>query len=181
MVVENRTELSGDEVNEILTKTAKRGILQKFIPASIIFILGLVILILGLVSNKALVALGAIFTALGLVYYLYNVINIRRANKLVLKKNEEEIRNGVTYNYKFKEQSFSLVALSAFKRGRQEYKYNQLKKVIERENYYELYLVQNEIIYVFKNGFQNERMEGFFLKNLKINKIKIKNLEKAND
>lgn len=181
MVVENRTELNGDYVYGILLKSSRKAIAKKFIPAAIIFIAGLVILIIALVSKANFyIAMGAIFSALGLVYFGYNLINMKRVKKYIEKNNEEEIEKGIIYNYKFKEHSFSLIAITGTKKGRKEYKYDQLKKVIERIDYYELSFKDNELVYVLKSGFLNKKMEEFFIKNLSINKIKIKKLEDKN-
>ena len=45
-------------------------------------------------------------------------------------------------------------------------------------NYYELRLENYEILYVYKTGFENKKMIEFFIKNLSINKKKIKNKTK---
>ena len=48
-------------------------------------------------------------------------------------------------------------------------------KVYEYDDLYELVFDGYEVLYVLKNGFENERMIEFFIKNLTINKKKIKN------
>ena len=45
----------------------------------------------------------------------------------------------------------------------------------EYDDLYELVFDGYEVLYVLKNGFENERMIEFFIKNLTINKKKIKN------
>ena len=90
------------------------------------------------------------------------------------KQNQEACDAGMIYEYTFKEQSFQVKVISDTKTTKIPYKYDSVKKVLAYENRYEIRLPDNQILFIYKSGFENAKMEEFFLKNLQKNKKKVR-------
>ena len=178
MIVNNTTTITKDEAIALLVYETKRTHYRKFVLLSVLFVCGLVILINGLISSvSAYITMGSLFLAICLVYSLMIFVNIKKTTKQVIKNNEEICNNGVTYNYKFKEQSIHVTCLSNNKINKVEYKYDFVKKVTEYKDRYKINLKDHMILFVNKDGFDN-KLEEFFIKNLEKNKKKIKYIKK---
>ncbi len=176
MVVHNKTNLDKEEMLSSLIKTTKKGQLGKFIISTIIFLCAILLIIYGHMAKESnYLMVGYMFLAFSMVYYGIGLFTILRIPKKVLKQNKEAYEQGVIYDYTFKEQSFQVNVISLGKKTKLPYKYNDIKKILEYENRYEFRLSENLVLFIYKNGFDNPKMEEFFLKNLQKNKKKIKN------
>lgn len=176
MVAQNQTTLNPDKAYNILLTTTRKIINKRYIHGGVIALAGLMIILIAAFqdSNKALyMSFGSVFVAIALVYCIYNFTTYVKAKTNVLKSNKEICENGITYNYKFKEQSIQILCMEGQKRSRLEYKYESLKKAIELDEYYELKFKGYEVLYVFKSGFNTPKDEEFFRINLGKNKKKI--------
>ena len=176
MVAQNQTTLNPDKAYNILLTTTRKNINKRYIHGGVIALAGLMIILIAAFqdSNKALyMSFGSVFVAIALVYCIYNFTTYVKAKTNVLKSNKEICENGITYNYKFKEQSIQILCMEGQKRSRLEYKYESLKKAIELDEYYELKFKGYEVLYVFKSGFNTPKDEEFFRINLGKNKKKI--------
>ena len=89
------------------------------------------------------------------------------------RTNKDIIEYGVTYNYKFREQSIELNVNVNGKKSKGSYQYSEFKKIEEYDDRYILRLKDGDLVYVLKSGFENERMIQFFVKNVSLNKLKI--------
>lgn len=175
MVVYNKTVLDKDEVFTSLVRITRRSQLGKFILSTVILVCGLLILLLGYLRDDAsTVTFGYVFFAFSLVYYCLAGIAVLRAPKKVYKQNQEVCDSGMTYEYTFKEQSFQVKVISEGKTTKLPYKYDSVKKVLAHNQFYEIRLPENQVLFVHKSGFESPKMEEFFLKNLQKNKKKIK-------
>lgn len=176
MIVSNTSYIDADLAYKTLYKTSKKSLANKFLFAILMLILGIPLIIMGLTLNQSLYTMvGSMFSAFGVAYIIVNVINLIKLPKKIKKSNEEVCQNGITYLYKFKEQSIHIECKSNNKTSKADYSYNNLKKVNEYEDLYEFVFSSNEVMYILKSGFENKKMIDFFIKNLTLNKKKIKN------
>ena len=175
MVVQNKTSLSGDEAKKILIRSASKSFDSKYIFASVVLVFGIAILIFGIVRQETpLLIFSAIFAFIAVGYIFLIFVGKRKGPKEVIKNNEDICTNGVTYQYRFHENSLK-VDVSTFggKSKRIEYEYEEIKTITEYEDGYELQF-ENVMLYVSKDGFESERMIDFFFKNIKLHKKKLK-------
>ena len=175
MIVQNKTSLSGEEAKKILIRSATKTFDSKYIFAAIVLIFGIAILIFGIVREETpLLIFSAIFAAIAVGYIVLIFVGKRKGPKEVIKNNEDICTNGVTYQYKFHENSLK-VEVSTFggKAKRIEYEYEEIKFITEYDDGYELQF-ENVMLYVSKDGFENERMIEFFFKNMRLHKKKLK-------
>lgn len=176
MIVNNTTFVDKEKAFQTLVRTGKKNIYTKYIFAFIMLIIGVILLVFGIILNESLYSTcGSLFAAFGVAYIIVNIINIIKLPKKIIANNKEICENGITYNYKFKEQSIYVECKTLNRTAKATYNYKDLKKVYEYDDLYELVFDGYEVLYVLKNGFENERMIEFFIKNLTINKKKIKN------
>lgn len=176
MIVYNKTELTKDEAFESLVKETRSSYMYRFILGIIVTLCGIGLLFFGYLNKQNdYIVVGYLFLVFGLLYFLMSIYAILKAPKKVYLKNKEICDNGITYNYTFKEQSFEVLVISNDKKNKLPYKYYDIKKIKEYEDKYQFNLKSRLILYVKKSGFENQKMEEFFKKNVAINKIKIKN------
>jgi hypothetical protein len=176
MVAQNQTTLNPDKAYNILLTTTRKNINKRYIHGGVIALAGLMIILIAAFqdSNKALyMSFGSVFVAIAIIYSIYNLVSYVKAKKNVLVTNKNICENGITYNYKFKEQSIQILCFEGTKRAKLDYKYDSLKKAYEYNDYYELKFKGYEVLYVFKSGFNNPKDEEFFRINLSKNKKKI--------
>lgn len=176
MVVYNKTVIDKEEVLSSLVKITRMGQLSRFILSTIILLCGLPLAIYGHISSDSnYTMVGYVFLAFAVVYYGMSIFTVVQAPKKVYKQNKDICDYGMTYNYVFKEQSFQVQLSSMGKNKKLPYKYSDVKRIYEYEDKYEFRLVENQVLFVYKIGFENERYEDFFRKNLLKNKKKIRN------
>ena len=176
MVAENKTILNPDNAYNILLSTTRKNINKRYIHAGIIALAGIMIIAIALANEKSralYLSFGAVFVAIAIAYSIYNFTCFIKAKRKVFETNKEICENGVTYNYKFKEQSIQIFCFDGQKKSKLEYKYDNLKKVYEFEEYYELRFKGYEVLYVFKSGFNDPKHEEFFRINIGKNKKSI--------
>lgn len=160
---------------ESLYKSGKTINNKKYIYALIITLIGLGVVIYGVTSqNVQWTTTGGIFGAFGIGLAIYNMILIMRLPKEIKKNNKDILEYGVTYTYRFREQGVDLTIICNGKKSKGSYDYAEFKKVYEYEDRYIMKLKDGEVVYVLKNGFQNDRMIDFYKKNVTLNrKLKI--------
>ena len=174
MVVENVSKISGEMAFESLYNAAKTQNNKKYYYCLFIVLVGVAGLLFGLLGNQPMfLTTGGIFITFGIGMAIYNSFIIFKLPKSIKKNNEDIIEHGVTYNYKFREQSIELLINVNGKKSKGSYKYDEFKKIEEYEDRYILRLKDGDLVYVLKNGFENERMIEFFVKNVSLNKLKI--------
>lgn len=179
MIVENTTVLTGDEAHKMMVKSSKPIELYRIILLALITSCGLFMAINGAITkDNTYATFGSIFVALAIVYIISIFISKKRLPKTVYEKNKEVCDLGIKYTYKFKEQSIMLKCETPIKSFKIEYKYSEIKKVLEFDDGYQLNLSTDQILYVKKDGFESPRMIEYFIKNLSINKKKIINKRK---
>ena len=175
MIVHNETSLTGEEAVTLLTNSLIRDTKRRYIFLALILILGVFILVFSIVSKqKEFITLGAVVTALGIGFIVYSFIDLKKSRKRIIKNNPEISELGVSYIYKFKENSVQINAKIGSKNKKADYSYQFLKSITEFDDIYELVFNENNTVYVSKSGFENERMEEFFRKNITTTKKKIK-------
>lgn len=175
MIVENTTILSGKEAQNMMIRSSKTIDLYKIILIILIIGCGIYLLISGIIAqDTGYTSLGGFFVAIALVYILSIVISNKKLPKKIYDKNTEICDLGIKYIYKFKEQSVMLKGETVNKSFKVEYKYDEIKKILEYEDGYELKLSTDQILFVKKDGFSSPRMIEYFVKNLTLNKKKIK-------
>jgi len=181
MVVNNTTHLSGDTIHDVLIKSSKKNIFSRSIYIFVVGLCGILILIIGLfMKNTSFELMGGLFTAFSLMYLLFNLYNYKKSKKKIMSENKELIEHGIDYTFVFKEQSIKIEAIEPNKRVKKEYKYDDIKKIFEFEEYFEMIFFDTLIAYVSKEGFENDKMIEFFKKNISINKKKIVSKIKVN-
>lgn len=178
MVVKNKTILTKEEVITEVTSTAKRDYTSRYILSLVCVVFGVLLLILGLSNTDSSTNTFAyIFLAIGIAYIVLTLIQSARLPKKIRKEHEND--EGITFEFLFKEQSANITILENGKRKKIEYPYIEFKRIIEREDSYQ-FRVDQCIIVAKKSGFENKRMEDFFVSNVKKNKkAKIKLLKKS--
>ena len=175
MIVKNKTELDKDEVLYILKKSAKKEYYKRYIYLALVFALGIAVLIIGLVSKQTnFIIMGAAITAIGIGFFVYSMIDLNRLDKRIKANNPDVLESGATYNYLFKENSVQIIASIGNKNKKTSFEYSYLKSIREYEAYYELTFNLNDTLFVFKDGFEDKKMEEFFRKNITTTKKKIK-------
>lgn len=175
MIVNNRTEISGEEATRLLVNASKNDYYKKFYFSIFLVLAGIPIMVYGLISSDYLyVTFGAVFIALSIVFTIFNVLSLRKIPKMVKEKNSNVCEHGVIYDYRFKEHSVMISASSNDKTTKYEYGYTALKKINEYPDKYELRFQGNVTIFVDKNDFKDKKMEEFFRHNISTSKKKIK-------
>lgn len=178
MVVNNKTKLNGEEAHKLLISSTNKELPKKIFFMAAVLVLGIAIVVIShMISNTKYLILGYVFCAVAVAYFIYVIIQLLRTPKLVYKKNQEVCDNGIEYSYVFKEQSFNVVTKLPNKNIKKDYKYDNIKKIYELNESFEFYLDDQTVFYVSKSGFDNERMIEYFIKNITMNKKKIKNLQ----
>jgi len=175
MIVHNETALTGEEATNLLVNSFIKEYKKRYIFLALILLMGIAILVTSLVTKQSeFITLGAIVTALGVGFFIYSIIDLKKTKKRVLKNNPEICEHGVKYSFNFKENSVQIHAVIGGKNKKSEYSYQYLKSISENEISYELIFNQNDAIYVLKSGFEDKKMEEFFRKNITTTKKKIK-------
>ena len=174
MIATNNTNFTSDEAFKIIYKSVSKEALKRLLLPLIIFLCSIPILVIGFILNQpSSVALGFVFLGISLIYLIYSLIKYKKLPG-VIKKNTEEICNyGARYTYKFKEQSVDVMVNITGKAKTVNMKYQNLKRIIEFKDYYELMFGEEDSIFVLKSGFENEKMEEVFRHNITLNKRKI--------
>lgn len=181
MIATNKTVIDKEKSFKDLVNRTRKQHLYKSILIPLIFIGGIIILVNGLKNyDEDSIATGIAGLIIGLIYVIYNLITFLRIPKKVYKQNKIVCDYGMTYEYKFKEHSIMVSCIQFDKTNKLEYKYDSIKKVVEFDDRYEIVLKENFILFIYKNGFDKD-MEQFFIKNLSINKKKIKDKTKKKD
>ena len=118
--------------------------------------------------------MGAVISAIGVAFVIYVIVDLKMMRKRVEKNNPEIIKTGILYNFTFKENSVSIEAKIGEKNKNLKYSYMYLKGIYEYNDGYEIIFNESDSIYVLKSGFESEKMEEFFRKNITTTKKKIK-------
>ena len=175
MVVYNKTSITSEEAEKILVKSTKIDYSKKFLFALFLIAAGVPIMVLGFANNNTIyITFGAIFIAFAIVLTGFNLVQFTKIPKVVREKNQEACEYGVNYDFRFKEHSVYLIVSANDRKNKYEYTYDQLKRIYEYEDKYEIKFVNNVTLYVDKAGFENKKMEEFFRKNIQTSKKKIK-------
>ena len=181
MIATNKTVIDKEKSFKDLVNRTRKQHLYKSGLIPLIFIGSIIILISGFESSdEDSIAVGIAALIIGLIYVIYNLITFLRIPKKVYKQNKIVCDYGMTYEYKFKEHSIIVTCIQFDKTNKLEYKYDSVKKILEYDDRYEIVLKENYILFIYKNGFDKD-MEQFFIKNLSINKKKIKDKTKKKD
>lgn len=176
MVVYNKTILDKDEVFDSLVAQTRKSQIKKFILTGIIIACAIFLLIYGYSQEDSnYISVGFIFLFFALFYLIMSIVSFVKAPKSVQAQNEAILSDSMTYDYTFKEQSFQVNITAGGKITKIPYKYENIKRVYEYDSRYEIKLIDNLILFVYKNGFTQEKALEFFIKNLSINKKKIIN------
>lgn len=175
MVAENTSKIEAEKAKEALITLNRKDVLSRCPLALVAFVGGLIATIIGIVSKDTnTMMFGSIFLAIGLAYLIFLFIEYLRSPKTAVKANEIICKEGVTYIYKFKEQSIQVNLRTSVKNTKFDYDYKSVKKVVEYPDMYQVKLKENQILFVLKAGFANKEMENFFLRNaVTINKKKL--------
>ncbi len=175
MVVYNETTLSGEDVTNLLVESVARDYKKRYLFIALIFIIGIAVLIYSIISKQnEFIVMGAVVSALAIAFFIYSIIDIKKSRKRVMKNNPEICELGAKYTFRFKENSVQIQAQIGTKNKKIEYSYQYLKSIKEDDQKYELVFNETDTIYVFKSGFENQKMEEFFRKNITTTKKKIK-------
>ena len=175
MVVNNNTDITKEEAYSLLIDSTSNEYKKKFIFNAFVAIVGTPLLIVGLVNkNTMYIVFGAIFLAFALVLGGFNVVSMFKIPKTVKEQNADVCEYGISYSYRFKEHSVILIAKTNGKTTKYEYNYSLLKRIYEYDDKYQLRFQDNLTLYVYKSGFENQKMEVFFRKNISTSKKKIK-------
>lgn len=175
MVVYNKTSITSEEAKRVLIKSSKIEYSKKYVFSIVLILIGIPVMIYGFYQNNTIYwVFGSIFIAFAIVLIAFNTYQMFKIPKVVYEKNAEVCEHGVAYDYRFKEHSVYLIAKSNDRTTKFEYNYNHLRKIYEYNDRYELKFQDNVSLYVSKSGFENEKMEEFFRKNVTTSKKKIK-------
>jgi len=183
MISKNVTILNKELVLANLVKATRKNTIPKFALAFIILVLGIVVMVTGITTNNTLYTiLGAFFVACSIFYFVLAIITFIRAPKDLLKSNPELLEGDISFNYLFKEGSIEVTSLSKNNKKKiNKYPYDQLKKIFEYKDRYEILLKESQILFVLKDGFKEEKSEEIFKYNLEKNKKQIKSKIKEMD
>ena len=173
MVVHNISNITGEQAFHSMLQSGKRNILKNYIYFAIAFAIGAPLTIIGFVRRDSqFITMGAIFILFTLAVGVYNIIMLSRLPKDVQNKNPEVIRDGVTYDFTFKEKSVDIIIINSGKKKKINYSYFDFKKIYEYDDLFEIRLQSKEVLLCLKDGFENdkEKMMDFFIKNVSTNK-----------
>lgn len=175
MIVKNTTILSAEKATEILIRNTVKDYKKKYLYLGVILLIGISTLIIGLAFQETnAITMGAIFLAVGVGFFIYTIIELKRVKPRVIKNNPEVTTTGISFNYTFRENSVTISAKIGDKTKNIKYTYQELKAIKEYSDGYEVVFNQSESIYVLKEGFESPKMEEFFRKNITTTKKKIK-------
>ena len=178
MVINNKTVLSGDEATLMLSQSAAKEFKSRYLFIILVLACGVFTLIIGMISYSSLFTVfGASIAALAIAYFIFTLIQVKKLPKKVILNNKEICENGVSYDYNFKEHSVTLFATipnTNSKPKRSDIKYETLNKIYEFKDLYELRFSEGKILYVYKSGFESDKYEEIFRKNIQTKKLKIK-------
>ena len=174
MIAINNTNFTSDEAYNIIYKSVSKEALKRLILPLVIFLCSIPIIIIGAVFNQtSSIALGCLFLAVSVLYLIYSLIKYKKLPNVIKNNNEDICNYGARYTYKFKEQSVDVSVNITGKSKTVNMKYQNLKRIIEFKDYYELMFGEEDSIFVLKSGFENEKMEEVFRHNITLNKRKI--------
>ncbi len=176
MVSKNLTVITKEMALNNLVKAARKNTISRFILSLVIMILGILVMISGFTaSNNLYSILGAFFVACSIVYFVLAGISFKKAPKDILKNNPDLNEGDLNYNFSFKEGYIEAVVVNTYRKNNLRYEYNQIKRVNEYKDRYDIILKEHLILFVNKDGFTGEKSEEFFRINLEKNKCKIIN------
>ncbi len=176
MISKNTSIITKDLVFNNLVKSARKNTISRFILAFVILVFGIIILVSGIIANDNLYTiLGSVFSATSFLYFGLAINAIIKAPKDIEKGNPEINEGDINYNYLFKEQSIEVSISNKARKKNLKYTYDSLKKVYEYQDRYELYFKEQQMLFVYKDGFKEEKSEEVFKINLEKNKKIIKN------
>lgn len=173
MVVHNLSNISGDDAYKSLIQSARKQSSRLYIYIVATILIGVPLLIVGLTRlDSQYITMAGIFLLLSITLIVYSTIMYFQAPKDIKKKNEEIIRDGVTYDFTFKEKSCDLIVINSGKKAKTNYPYTEFKKIFEYSDRFVIRLSSNDVIICLKNGFSGEKdkMIEFFKKNVSTNK-----------
>lgn len=176
MISRNLTILNKDLVFANLVKSARKNLIPKFILALIILSLGCLIMVNGiLISNNLYIIFGIFFEICGIAYVAIVINSYIKTPKDIIKSNPEIENGDINFQFTFKEESFEAIITNNGKKRNVKYSYSDLKKIKEYEKRYEIITKEQQIFYIFKDGFKEEKSEEIFRLNLDKKKKKIIN------
>ena len=86
MIVHNETSLTGEEATNLLINSFIKEYKKRYIFLVLILLMGIAILITSLVTKQnEFITLGAIVTALGVGFFIYSIIDLKKTRSRVLK------------------------------------------------------------------------------------------------
>ena len=174
MIAINNTNFTSNEAYNIIYKSVSKEALKILILPLVIFLCSIPIIIIGAIFNQtSSISLGCLFLAVSVLYLIYSLIKYKKLPNVIKKNNEDICNYGARYTYKFKEQSVDVSVNITGKSKTVNMKYQNLKRIIEFKDYYELMFGEEDSIFVLKSGFENEKMEEVFRHNITLNKRKI--------
>ncbi len=175
MVVNNYTKVDGNTIIKDLENSYLRNQISTFVLQALIIACGIAMLVTGAITDVvATMAMGAVFAVLGLIYLVYTIFRVIKEKKEIPLVNKTVYENGCDFSYKFKQESIFVEFTTGTKHIKYESKYTDVKKVYELPTKYEIILRDGTRLYADKAGFENAKMIEFFLKNLAINKKKVR-------
>lgn len=176
MVIQNKTVLSGKEVYSSLLKTSRKAFMSKFIFTGVLTLIGLITVILVLSTNNATdsLVIGFMFLTIAILYGAMALISFGRLPSKIKKQNFEIVQNGMINKFTFKEESFQLTTVSGDKSEKYEYRYEELKKIVEEDQQILFYLSASTMLFCKKDGFSTPKEMDVFFYGLSKHKIKIK-------
>lgn len=182
MIVKNKTKISCEEAIDDLTRLAKKDYSSRYLLTIICLICGIFLLVLGLTNNDTqTITFGSIFMAIGIAYGVFTAIQYSKCGKKIAKESSEAMKDGISFEFTFKEQSTNIIITQGQKKSKADYSYYDFKKIEETPDSYE-FRVNDNIIIAKKSGFENKKMEEQFVRNVQKNKkVKLKLLKKKNN
>ena len=180
MIINNNTVLSSEEAINYLADSMSKTYKKKFIYAAIFLIIGVSLLAISLIlQQQELIILAAIVCAVAIVYIVFNIVDMSKIRKKVLINNPDVAEKGAKYSFQFRENSVKIFSTIGDKNKKTELSYQFLKAIYEYEERYELVFNETDVVIVLKSGFENNKYEEIFRKNITTEKRKIKSKIKA--
>ena len=167
MVVNNHTTLDKNECFKMLKKSNIKEYFKRSYLIAVFLIFGTIIISVGLATNRGEYSvLGYIFFAMAVAYLVVTFINIKRLPKNIKKANRSLCEYGLTYDFKFKEESVEIVTKTLDKVDKARYQYAEVRKIYEYDDSFLIVFKNGVYVNVKKDGFDEEQMIVIFKKNV---------------
>lgn len=180
MIIKNRTVFPGEEVRKTILEENSMEFWKRMIIVGFFLVVGSLVIIINTFSSKE-----SFYLVLGIGLIIYSslsfaldIYKLKKSNKNIDKDFGYEIEHGIIYDFDFHEEKFKLKISVGDRNSKVECFYNNLKKIVNKDDCIIFTLSGRSSYKCKKNGFKDSKQEELFFYGLSKHKIKISDKRK---